>query len=81
MFGVELVDPAGVPDAQGHPPQHARLAPLVQRECLKRALILELGGRHGAVVRFLPPLVITAAQIDQVAQIFSKAVAAAVASL
>ncbi|AAY93435.2 diaminobutyrate--2-oxoglutarate transaminase [Pseudomonas protegens] len=81
MLGVELVDPAGVPDAQGHPPQHARLAPLVQRECLKRGLILELGGRHGAVVRFLPPLVITAAQIDQVAQIFSKAVAAAVASL
>ncbi|BCQ70366.1 diaminobutyrate--2-oxoglutarate transaminase [Pseudomonas sp. Eqa60] len=81
MLGVELVDPAGAPDAQGHPPQHARLAPLVQRECLKRGLILELGGRHGAVVRFLPPLVITAAQIDQVAQIFSKAVAAAVASL
>lgn len=81
MLGVELVDPAGVADAQGHPPQHARLAPLVQRECLKRGLILELGGRHGAVVRFLPPLVITAAQIDQVAEIFSKAVAAAVASL
>ncbi|BAO63623.1 diaminobutyrate--2-oxoglutarate aminotransferase [Pseudomonas protegens Cab57] len=81
MLGVELVDPAGAPDAQGHPPQHARLAPLVQRECLKRGLILELGGRHGAVVRFLPPLIITAAQIDQVAQIFSKAVAAAVASL
>ncbi|WP_325985072.1 aspartate aminotransferase family protein [Pseudomonas protegens] len=81
MLGVELVDPAGAPDAQGHPPQHSRLAPLVQRECLKRGLILELGGRHGAVVRFLPPLIITAAQIDQVAQIFSKAVAAAVASL
>lgn len=81
MLGVELVDPAGAPDAQGHPPQHARLAPLVQRECLKRGLILELGGRHGSVVRFLPPLVITAAQIDQVAEIFSKAVAAAVAGL
>ncbi|MGC5701019.1 aspartate aminotransferase family protein [Pseudomonas sp. NFXW11] len=81
MLGVELVDPAGTPDAQGHPPQHGRLAPLVQRECLKRGLILELGGRHGSVVRFLPPLVISAAQIDQVAQIFSKAVAAAVAGL
>ncbi|MFJ7145734.1 aspartate aminotransferase family protein [Pseudomonas protegens] len=80
MLGVELVDPAGAPDAQGHPPQHSRLAPLVQRECLKRGLILELGGRHGSVVRFLPPLIISAAQIDQVAGIFSKAVAAAVAS-
>jgi diaminobutyrate-2-oxoglutarate transaminase len=53
------------------------LAPLVQRECLKRGLILELGGRHGAVVRFLPPLVITAAEIDRVAEIFGRALAAA----
>ncbi|KAB0499596.1 aspartate aminotransferase family protein [Pseudomonas vancouverensis] len=81
MLGVELVDPTGTPDALGHPPVFARLAPLVQRECLKRGLILELGGRHGAVVRFLPPLVITAAEIDQVADIFGRALAAAVVSL
>jgi diaminobutyrate-2-oxoglutarate transaminase len=81
MLGVELVDPQGEKDALGHPPPFARLAPLVQRECLKRGLILEMGGRHGSVVRFLPPLVITAAQIDEVAQIFSRAFAAAVASL
>ncbi|WIE48771.1 aspartate aminotransferase family protein [Pseudomonas sp. GM17] len=81
MLGIELVDPAGEKDALGHPPQFSRLAPLVQRECLKRGLILEMGGRHGSVVRFLPPLVITAAQIDQVADIFSRALAAAVASL
>jgi diaminobutyrate-2-oxoglutarate transaminase len=81
MLGVELVDPAGTPDALGHPPAFARLAPLVQRECLKRGLILELGGRHGAVVRFLPPLVITAAEIDRVAEIFGRALIAATAAL
>ncbi len=81
MLGVELVDPNGAPDALGHPPAFARLAPLVQRECLKRGLILELGGRHGAVVRFLPPLVITAAEIDRVAEIFGRALAAATAAL
>ncbi|MEN4946063.1 aspartate aminotransferase family protein [Pseudomonas proteolytica] len=81
MLGVELVNPSGTPDVQGHPPVHRQLAPLVQRECLKRGLILELGGRHGSVVRFLPPLVITAAQIDRVAEIFGRALAAAVASL
>lgn len=81
MLGVELVNPNGTPDVQGHPPVHRQLAPLVQRECLKRGLILELGGRHGSVVRFLPPLVITAAQIDRVAEIFGRALAAAVASL
>ena len=59
--------------------QDAQLAPRVQRECLKRGLILELGGRQGSVVRFLPPLVITASEIDQVAAIFGNAVAAATA--
>ncbi|NWA00119.1 aspartate aminotransferase family protein [Pseudomonas gingeri] len=81
MMGVELVDPNGTPDAQGHPPAFPRLAPLIQRECLKRGLILELGGRHGGVVRFLPPLVITAAQVDEVARIFGNALAAAVAAV
>jgi len=81
MLGVELVDPNGTPDIQGHPPVHRQLAPLVQRECLKRGLILELGGRHGSVVRFLPPLVITGAEVDRVAEIFGRALAAAVASL
>ncbi len=81
MLGVELVDPNGSLDIQGHPPVHRQLAPLVQRECLKRGLILELGGRHGCVVRFLPPLVITAAEVDRVAEIFGRALAAAVASL
>jgi diaminobutyrate-2-oxoglutarate transaminase len=81
MLGVELVDPHGTPDIQGHPPVDRQLAPRVQRECLKRGLILELGGRHGSVVRFLPPLVITAAEVDRVAEIFGRALAAAVASL
>ncbi|WP_017905457.1 aminotransferase class III-fold pyridoxal phosphate-dependent enzyme, partial [Pseudomonas asplenii] len=81
MLGVELVDPDGAPDVQGHPPALPRLAPLLQRECLKRGLILELGGRHGGVVRFLPPLVITAAQVDEVARIFGQALEAALPQL
>ncbi len=81
MLGVELVNPAGELDVQGHPPAFGQLAPRVQRECLKRGLILELGGRHGCVVRFLPPLVITAAEVDRVAEIFGRALSAAIASL
>ena len=79
MLGVELVDPTGSGDALGHPPACRTLAPKVQRECLRRGLILELGGRHGAVVRFLPPLIISAEQIDEVAGRFAEAVRAAVA--
>lgn len=80
MLGVELVDPTGERDALGHPPASRALAPKVQRECLRRGLILELGGRHGAVVRFLPPLIISAEQVDEVAGRFAEAVRAAVAA-
>ncbi|MFB4393666.1 MULTISPECIES: aspartate aminotransferase family protein [unclassified Pseudomonas] len=80
MLGVELIDPSGKRDALGHPLASRELAPKVQRECLKRGLILELGGRHGAVVRFLPPLIISAEQVDEVADRFARAVQAAVAS-
>lgn len=77
MLGVEIVDPNGNPDALNHPPQDGRMASIIQRECLKGGLILELGGRHGSVVRFLPPLIVSAAQIDRIARIFGKAVRAA----
>lgn len=78
MLGVELVAPQGERDALGYPQANHELAATVQRECLKRGLILELGGRHGAVVRFLPPLIISAEQIDDVAQRFAEALIAAV---
>jgi diaminobutyrate-2-oxoglutarate transaminase len=43
----------------------------VQQECLRRGLIVELGGRHASVVRLLPPLTITdeqtAAVLDRLA--------------
>jgi diaminobutyrate-2-oxoglutarate transaminase len=76
MVGVEIVawqEPReGVP-----PPPFPDLARRIQRETLRRGMIVELGGRHGSVVRFLPPLIITAAQIDEVIGIFTEAVAAA----
>ncbi|WP_437763318.1 hypothetical protein WMF27_41630 [Sorangium sp. So ce281] len=40
-------------------------------------MIVELGGRHGSVVWFLPPLVTTPARIDEVARSFGQALAAA----
>jgi diaminobutyrate-2-oxoglutarate transaminase len=81
MLGVELVDPRGAGDKLGHPPAFSALASRVQAECLKRGLILELGGRHGSVVRFLPPLIISAEQVDEVADRFARAFAAAVDAL
>jgi diaminobutyrate-2-oxoglutarate transaminase len=47
-------------DASGARPPAPALARRVQTGCLDRGLIVEPGGRDGAVVRFLPPLVIPA---------------------
>ncbi|WP_107481145.1 diaminobutyrate--2-oxoglutarate transaminase family protein [Streptomyces sp. IMTB 2501] len=90
MIGVELVDPEGAhagPDdhhlASSGPeptrtphPAAPELAAAVQRECLQRGLIVELGGRHSAVVRLLPPLTISDEQAAAVLDRLTDAVAA-----
>jgi len=77
MLGVEIVAPDGQPDPCGARPADGALARRVQAECLARGLIVELGGRHDAVVRFLPPLIVTAEQVDDIAERFAAAVEAA----
>ncbi|MGH6658001.1 MAG: aspartate aminotransferase family protein, partial [Actinocrinis sp.] len=51
------------------------LARRVRAEALERGLIVELGGRHGAVLRLLPPLTITDREADRVVEILLDAVA------
>ncbi len=77
MLGVELVDPTAEPDGCGARPPASALAARVRRECLDRGLIVELGGRHDAVVRLLPPLIITDEQADSVLNRLGDALAAA----
>ncbi|MFG2654590.1 diaminobutyrate--2-oxoglutarate transaminase family protein [Streptomyces sp. NPDC048425] len=84
MIGVELVDVgaaqdpdrSAAPDASPHPPA-PELAASVQRECLRRGLIVELGGRHSSVVRLLPPLTITDEQAAAVVERLADALAEA----
>jgi len=79
MLGVEFVDPdADWPGAGPHAPD-GDLAEAVQSECFDRGLIIELGGRDSATARFLPPLIVSREQIDDIAAIFDEAVTAAVA--
>ncbi|MGX4689426.1 diaminobutyrate--2-oxoglutarate transaminase family protein [Streptomyces sp. JNUCC 63] len=65
--------------ARSHGPRPAapELAAAVQRECLRRGLIVELGGRHASVVRLLPPLTITDEQTAAVLGRLADAVDAA----
>jgi diaminobutyrate-2-oxoglutarate transaminase len=74
MIGVEVVNPVDSPDALGVYPPNRKLACRIQTECLKRGLIVELGGRQGSVVRFLPPLIVTTDEIDRIGTIFAEAV-------
>ncbi|MFE4967640.1 diaminobutyrate--2-oxoglutarate transaminase family protein [Streptomyces sp. NPDC056660] len=57
-------------------PAAPELASAVQRACLERGLIVELGGRHAGVVRLLPPLNITDEQATAVLDRLADAVAA-----
>ncbi|MGW6786085.1 diaminobutyrate--2-oxoglutarate transaminase family protein [Streptomyces sp. NPDC054987] len=70
MIGLELVDP----DTQAAAPA---LAAAVRQECLERGLIVELGGRHSAVVRLMPPLTLTDEQAAAVLDRLADAIPAA----
>jgi diaminobutyrate-2-oxoglutarate transaminase len=78
MLGMEIVDPAAAPGpatsvGPGPRPTHGRLASALQHACIRRGLIVELGGRDGSTMRFLPPLIITDHEIDHVAEILAAA--------
>ncbi len=66
MLGVELVEPDGAPDALGARPAAPELAHAVRGAALSRGVLVELGGRHGSVLRLLPPLTITDLEAEQV---------------
>jgi diaminobutyrate-2-oxoglutarate transaminase len=76
MRGVEIVEPredfgAGT---QRPSPASGTMARRIQDECLRNGLIVELGGRSGSVVRFLPPLIATEADIADIVSRFREAV-------
>ncbi len=75
MLGIEIVDPKRV-DALGQPLADGQRAARIQAAALRHGLMIEKGGRHGAVLRFLPPLNITDDQIDFAARAFTHAMQA-----
>jgi diaminobutyrate-2-oxoglutarate transaminase len=77
MNGIELVEPGAVPDEVGARPAAPGLAVAVRAQCLQRGLIVELGGRHDSVLRLLPPLVMTDAQLSDVLDRLGDALTAA----
>lgn len=67
MIAVEIVKPGTnkTPDIDG--------TAKIRLECLKRGLLVEVGGHFSNVIRFLPPLIVTKTQIESATNIFSGA--------
>ncbi len=64
MIGVELIKDKDKTPATAE-------AETIKETCLQKGLIIGVGGVHGNVVRFQPPLVITKAEIDKAIEIFA----------
>jgi diaminobutyrate-2-oxoglutarate transaminase len=76
MLGAEIVDPEQQ-DHRGRPVHDGTRARRIQQECFKRGLVIEVGGRHGSVLRFLPPLIVSPEEIDDIAERVADACQAA----
>ncbi len=74
---MEIVDAEAPRDEYGSLPAAPALAATVQAQALRRGLIVELGGRHAAVIRLLPPLTITDEQTEAVLDRLADAIGAA----
>ncbi len=77
MLGLEIVCGDGQLDVLGNPRADSDLARRVQQEALLRGLICELGGRHGAVVRLLPPLILSDEQARFIVRVMDESLLAA----
>ncbi|GAA2028712.1 aspartate aminotransferase family protein [Catenulispora yoronensis] len=73
MIGMEIVDPAGEPDPLGARPAGPAAARRLRAELLSRGVIAELGGRHGAVLRLLPPLTLADDEAEHLLRALGRA--------
>jgi len=73
MIGIELIDFLAKANHMGSYPADGDLALKVQKKCFEKKMILERGGRHGATLRILCPLIISSAEVDEAMSIFSEA--------
>jgi len=79
MIGVEICKRhnSAAPLRAEPPSASPEMAKRIQEEGLRRGLIMELGGRNDSVVRFLPPLIVTRGEVEEIAGRFREAVKAA----
>ncbi len=74
MSGCEFVDPNGTPDSLGAYPASGDIAAKVQHLCFENKLVMEKGGRNGAVMRCLCALNVSREDLDAMLDIFEKVI-------
>ena len=74
MVGTEFIDPKGQKDCIGSLPASGEIAGAVQKMCFENGLIVEKGGRNGAVMRCLCALNINDEDLSKAWKIFEKCV-------
>ncbi len=74
MVGTEFVDPKCQKDCIGSLPASGEIAGAVQKMCFENGLIVEKGGRNGAVMRCLCALNITDEDLAKAWKIFERCV-------
>jgi diaminobutyrate-2-oxoglutarate transaminase len=74
MVGVEVVAPSpGAPRGR----QDGALSAAIKRAAFENGLLIETGGRHGSVLRLLPPLIVTRSDVGEILDRLDAAVARA----
>jgi diaminobutyrate-2-oxoglutarate transaminase len=63
ILGVEVVKRS---DTGAPPPPDSALAAAIQRAAFENGVLIETGGRHGAVLRFLPPLILSRSDVGAI---------------
>ena len=64
MWGLEIVNPLQT-NRHGQPVGDGTLAKKIKMACFEQGLIIESGGRGGAVLRLLPPLIISDGELEK----------------
>lgn len=73
MLGIEVVDPKQPQDAIGSHLADGAKAKMIKQACFQKGLIVELGGRFGGTLRFLPPLILSMEEADAIVKILTEA--------
>ena len=74
MRGIEFIDPKSPSDNLGSKKASGEIAALIQKKCFENKLVMEKGGRNGAVMRCLCALNVSREDLNKALDIIEKVI-------